>query len=54
MDSYKCPLYTPAVQDDNFFWRTGLGFNRLGEGDLRAVLTALMSTDPKLQAGLRL
>jgi hypothetical protein len=41
-------------QADTFYWRPGLGFSRLGDGDGKAVMTAFMSTDPKLHQGRRL
>jgi hypothetical protein len=54
MDSYKSALYTGPFQEENFFWRPGLGFSRLGVGDGKAIMIASMSTDPKLHQGFRL
>ena len=36
MDTYKLVLYTRLLQEENFLWRPGLGFSRLGECDSEA------------------
>jgi hypothetical protein len=53
MDAYKSGLYTGPFQGPEFFLASGAGFHSLGDGDSKAILTALKSTDPMLHQGFR-
>ena len=46
-------FFTDGACRNKIFTAPGTGFHSLGDGDKKAVMTALTSTDPMLDAGFR-